>query len=64
MTKPTPPTPSTTLSKEEIIEQKMRLLANFMIDRILEKNDNKVSKNVSKNVMMKVNPSSNDGTQL
>lgn len=64
MTKPTPPTPSTALSKEEIIEQKMRLLANFMIDRILENNDNKVSKKTTKNVMIKVNPSCNDGTQI
>ena len=64
MIKPTPPTPSTTLSKEEIIEQKMRLLANFMIDRILEKNDKKVSKNVPKNAMIIVNPSGNDGTQI
>ena len=62
MTKPTPPTPSTARSKEEIIEQKMRLLANFMIDRILEKNDNKVSKNVPKNAIIKVNPSCKAGT--
>lgn len=64
MTKPTPPTTSTTLSNEGIIEQKMRLLANFMIDRILEDNDNKVSKNVPKNAMIKVIPSNNDGTQI
>jgi hypothetical protein len=64
MIKPTRPTPSKALSKDEIIEQKMRLLANFMIDRILENTDNKVSKNVPKNVMIKVNPSSNDGTRI
>lgn len=64
MIKPTPPAPSTTLSKDEIIEQKMRLLANFIIDRILENNSNKVSKNVPENDMIKVNPSSNDGTQI
>lgn len=64
MTKPTPPTPPTILSTEEIIEQKMRLLANFMIDRILDNNDKNVSKKVPKNAMIKVNPSSSDGTQI
>ena len=64
MTKPTPPTPSTALSKEEIIEQKMRLLANFMIDRILENKEIKPSIKILKNAIIKVTPSRKDGTQL
>lgn len=64
MSKPTSPIPAMVLSKDEIIEQKMRLLANFMIDRILENNGNKVSKITSKNAMIKVNPSCKDGTQV
>jgi len=64
MIKPTPPFPLTTLSKDEIIEQKMRLLANFMIDRILEKKEIKPSINIPKNAIIKVTPSRKDGTQL
>lgn len=64
MTKSTPSAPPTTFSKDEIIEQKMRLLANFMIDRILENNGRKLSKVTPKNAMIKVNPPCKDGTQL
>jgi len=64
MTKPTPPTPPTIPSTEEIIAQKMRLLANFMIDRILEKKEIKPSINIPKNDIIKVTPSRKDGTQL
>ncbi len=64
MIKPTPPAPTTTFSKDEIIEQKMRLLANFMIDRILENKEIKPSIEIPKNAIIKVTPSRKDGTQL
>lgn len=64
MIKPTPPAPPTTFSKDEIIEQKMRLLANFMIDRILENKEIKSSIKIPKNAIIKVTPSRKDGTQL
>jgi len=64
MIKPTPPIYSTTLSKDDVIEQKMRLLANFMINRILEDKSNKVSKKVPQNAIIKISSSRNDGTQI
>jgi hypothetical protein len=63
MNKTPPNIPLQRLNDEEVLEQKMRLLANFMIDRILENKNKIVPKSEPKNDMIKVNSPRKDGTQ-